>query len=178
VAYAKTGSIRKACAAAEVNRGSVHYWRQADRHWPQFEQMALDIYAERLVEEADRRAVKGNRRYKFTPKGEALIHPVTGEPYYEDTQSDLLLMFRLKALRPNEYRERTQVEHTGPGGGPVEVDLMADRLTSKLELLAQRVAAGPALPQAAGIGAGESPESSALDAEILPPADAAPGSEG
>ena len=36
--------------------------------------------------------------------------------------SDTLLIFMLKARRPEKYRERANVELTGQGGGPVELD--------------------------------------------------------
>ena len=33
-----------------------------------------------------------------------------------------VLMFRLKALKPATYRERSQVEHTGANGGPIAIE--------------------------------------------------------
>jgi hypothetical protein len=48
----------------------------------------------------------------------------TGKPVKVDEvpkMSDTLLIFLLKARRPEVYRERQQIQHTGPSGGPVEI---------------------------------------------------------
>ena len=34
--------------------------------------------------------------------------------------SDTLLIFMLKARKPDVYRERASIEHTGANGGPLE----------------------------------------------------------
>jgi hypothetical protein len=36
-----------------------------------------------------------------------------------EKNSDRLLMFLLKAHRPNKYKDRSAVEHSGDGGGPI-----------------------------------------------------------
>ena len=42
---------------------------------------------------------------KFSPKGEPIIDPRTGEQYYEHVHSDLLAIFMLKAAKPGKYRD-------------------------------------------------------------------------
>lgn len=39
-----------------------------------------------------------------------------------DRSATLLLIFRLKALRPHMYRDRVSLEHTGAGGGAIKVE--------------------------------------------------------
>lgn len=60
-----------------------------------------------MEEELHRRAVIGVKRKKFF-QGQAIIDPETDEPYYEREYSDTLLIFRLKALRPEKYRDNQQ----------------------------------------------------------------------
>lgn len=39
-----------------------------------------------------------------------------------DRSAATLLIFRLKALRPRKYRERTTIEHTGADGGAIKIE--------------------------------------------------------
>lgn len=100
----ETGSVTAACASISVGRTSA-YERRAER--PAFAEAwdsALDEYADKLEREADRRAVEGTTKpvfYQGFRCGEVQEY------------SDSLLMFRLKALKPDKYRERTQTEQTG-----------------------------------------------------------------
>jgi hypothetical protein len=44
------------------------------------------------------------------------------KPLYETKRSDNLLMFTLKARRPDKFRDNSRVEMTGAGGGPVKLE--------------------------------------------------------
>lgn len=90
---------RYICAAAKktgVHVSQVWRWRQEDEAFRKlFDEtriLAEQHIIAKLEDEADRRGMKS---------------------------SDTLLIFRLKALAPDKYRER--LEHSGPGGGPLEV---------------------------------------------------------
>ena len=61
--------------------------------------------------EVDRCAIEGVRREKFH-QGKPVIDPETGKPDYEHVYGDVLLIFRLKALRPEMYRERYEVKQS------------------------------------------------------------------
>jgi len=74
---------------------------------------------ERIEEEADRRAVEGT------------LEPV----FYQGFEcgqvrrySDTLLIFRLKALNPQKYRERASIEHTGKDGEKLIPETDPERL--------------------------------------------------
>ena len=56
-----------------------------------------------------RRPASGGARHKFH-QGKPVIDAETGEPDYEHVYSDVLLVFRLKALRREMYRERYEVK--------------------------------------------------------------------
>jgi len=57
---------------------------------------ALEFGTDRLEDEAVKRATKG--------------------------KSDVLLIFMLKARRPEKFRDRVSAEHSGPGGAPLLIE--------------------------------------------------------
>lgn len=78
-----------------------------------------EIQVERMEREADRRAVEGFDKGVY----------YEGERVDTERQfSDTLLIVRLKAKRPNVYRERTTVEHEG---GITNRVLQADPMTEE-----------------------------------------------
>ena len=109
-ALAEGAAVGVACAEAGYGRRTAYEYRDrydefADR-WDE----AVDTAVERLEAEADRRAVEGVLKPVFH-KGEVCGHI--------RVFSDNLLMFRLKALRPQKYRDNAslQVDQT-----PVDAD--------------------------------------------------------
>lgn len=126
---ADTGSVMHAVKVAKIARSAAYKARDADPEfaasWAEAEQIGVEL----MEAEARRRAVEGCKRpvfYKGKQCGAILEY------------SDTLLIFLLKAHKPEKYRERSQVEHTGKNGGPIQyadvtdADLDAEitRLTS------------------------------------------------
>jgi hypothetical protein len=105
----RCGFIVTACAGIVTDR-TFYLWRRADPDFAAAAEAAVARYVESLEQEADRRAVEGVPRGIYY-KGQLVAT--------EREYSDSLLMFRLKALAPERYRERQEV--TGPNGGPQEV---------------------------------------------------------
>lgn len=91
-AYAKIGCIWLAAKAANVAARSHYRWVKNDPRYAKAFEEAYAIATTRLEGEAYRRAMK---------------------------TSDTLLIFLLKGRKPEVYRER--FEHTGPGGGPIQI---------------------------------------------------------
>lgn len=127
MAYVETGgNVKLSAECAGVSRYMHYEWlheegEKGDRYREAFER-AKELRNEALEDEATRRAHEGLRKYKFKRDGTPILHPVTGEPYYEHEYSDLLLVFRMKGAMPERYRERH--EHTGQvGGNPVNVNI-------------------------------------------------------
>ncbi len=123
-AFGETGSITKASEAAGVDRREHYRWLKDDASYAERWAEADEELTTRLEAEAVRRAMEG------TP--EPVIHQgkvVTTVDRY----SDRLLELLLKARRPARYRERTTMEHTGPGGGPVKVMTWADTVVAAAE---------------------------------------------
>jgi len=96
-----TGQFNAAADSVAVAVGTLKRWRENDVSFDARCEQAREVYADTLEREADRRAVKGVSRDIYH-RGE-----VVGEKI---EYSDPLLMFRLKALRPDIYRENNKIE--------------------------------------------------------------------
>ncbi|API59627.1 hypothetical protein BSL82_10110 [Tardibacter chloracetimidivorans] len=129
-ALASTCSVAKACKAAGIeSRNTVYTWRAEDpdfaRRWEEAKKLGADV----LEDEAVRRAHDGTEEPVFY-QGEA-----TGTI---QRYSDTLLIFLLKGAKPDVYKDRVAAEHSGPNGGPIEVDDAAalDRVNAILSNIA------------------------------------------
>lgn len=118
-AFSKCGNVLRSCEAAGIGRATHYYWLEKDPDYVERYKIAETDAVDVLEKEAHRRAHDGLLRKKFTKSGEPIIDPETGEQYVEREYSDTLLIFLLKGLRPERYRER--YEHSGPGGAPLAV---------------------------------------------------------
>jgi hypothetical protein len=113
-ALAKTGNLSRSCSVAKVAPSTMYALRDKSEEFNTSIDKALIQAADVLEDEAMRRARDGLVRYKFY-KGEPIIDPRTGEPYYELEYSDTLLIFLLKGCNPVKYRENMQHEHRHGG---------------------------------------------------------------
>lgn len=89
----KGETITAAAKAAGICRRTAYSWRDSDKTFAEAWDDALEIGTEKLETEATRRAMES---------------------------SDTLLIFLLKARRPNVYRDRVSAELTGPNGAPLQ----------------------------------------------------------
>jgi hypothetical protein len=96
VSLAETGIVQTACLASGVDRRTAYRHKASDDEFGKSWDEAIEVSIEVLELEADRRARIG------------VAEPI----YYQGVQvgtvqkySDGLLMFRLKALKPEKYRE-------------------------------------------------------------------------
>ena len=113
-ALAKSGVIRDSARVARLSLNRVKRFRRKN---PKFEarvQQALEGYVTVLEKEADRRGIKGVKEPVFY-EGD-----ICG---YKKKYSEGLLQFRLKALAPEKYRERTDVKVEGDGDTHITVYL-------------------------------------------------------
>lgn len=85
-ALEECGSVKEACKAAEISRVYVYRMKREDSRFAERWEQALEAGADTLEDEARRRAMAG------VSKG-----------------SDVLLMFLLKGLRPQRWRESRAV---------------------------------------------------------------------
>lgn len=101
---ARRGNVSDACRAVDAPRQTMYDWRETDPAFAAAWDAALDEAADRMEREAFRRAVEGVDEPVFYQGDE-----VGSVRKYSDT----LLIFLLKAARPEKYRERTEVQASG-----------------------------------------------------------------
>lgn len=131
-ALRKTGNVRKAAELAKIRRNTPSdYFRQHPGSALEAEyREAVEEYADRLEEEADRRAFEGVDEPVYGRVGKDQDGQIGTIRKYSDT----LLIFRLKALRPDKYRER--YDHRLDIGRTLD-KLAAETGLPKEELLAE-----------------------------------------
>lgn len=109
-ALAAGSTVLLAAQEAGVNKTTAYRWRESDKDFAQAWDDALEEGTDRLEQEALRRARDGVSKPVFH-KGNVVGHV--------QEYSDTLAIFLLKARRPEVYRERASLEHTGPNGQPL-----------------------------------------------------------
>lgn len=113
-AIAAGRTLPEAAKAARMPVSTAYDQRARDsdfaRAWDDAARKGDDARVLQLEAEADRRAIEGVNEPVFH-EGRVCGH--------KRRYSDTLLIFRLKALRPDKYRERAEI--MGGGGGPLEV---------------------------------------------------------
>lgn len=109
-ALAETASVFAACRESGLARRTAYDWRAEDPDFAAAWDKALDIGTDALEDEATRRAFHGyDEPVHYKGKATSAIRKY----------SDTLLIFMLKARRPERFKERAAHELTGEGGGPV-----------------------------------------------------------
>ena len=120
-AFREVGMVRLACDVAKVGRSSHYRWLEGDAEYRKAFDMVKKDAADILEDEAVRRAIDGVERptgwYKGKPGG------------YVREYSDNLLMFLLKWIKPDKYKDRIQLK-----GGLATIDLnkLPDELIARI----------------------------------------------
>jgi hypothetical protein len=122
-AFKLTASITKAAAAAKCERGLHYRWLEEPEYAAAFE-AAKEEAAQSLEDEAVRRAHEGVSepviwQGQFTYETDSRGRRRLKKPLAVQKYSDTLLIFLLKGMRPEKYRESFKAEISGPGGGPI-----------------------------------------------------------
>lgn len=115
-------------AAEKANLDRVTFYRQrtTDEKFAAAWDEAVEHGTDLLEAEAQRRAIEGVDDFKVGPNGQF----VEFRKY-----SDTLLIFLLKARRPGKFRDNATVEHTGPGGGPIQTEETGVKATSLADVI-------------------------------------------
>lgn len=106
---AKRGIVADACKIAKVGRATVYKWREDDKEFADAWKEAVDIAIDTAEREAWRRAVEGVDKPLIGRVGKDQDGVITVIKEY----SDSILLRVLSANRPEKWRERSQIEHTG-----------------------------------------------------------------
>lgn len=107
---AETGNVSEAVKATTVSRRFVYDERERNAEFAAEWDDALDQASDVMEREALRRAVEGWDEPVFGSMGQGLG---SGQVGTVRKYSDTLLIFLLKGVRPEKYRERTDVRHSG-----------------------------------------------------------------
>lgn len=110
-------TISDACRAVGYTRSTVYVYKADDPKFADAWDEANEQAIERMEREADRRAIEGYDKP---------VYHLGVEVGSERRFSDTLLIFRLKAKRPDVYREKAEVSVTF-------VDELANRLDSAVK---------------------------------------------
>lgn len=108
-------SVRRACAAAGMARSTAYRRRADDPDFARAWDDAVEDGTDHLEDEMVRRAVEGIDKpvfYKGEPVGHVRVY------------SDTLLMFTLRARRPDKFKDRVAAEHSGKDGAPLTVNIL------------------------------------------------------
>jgi hypothetical protein len=98
MAFATTGRIQEAAAIAQCQRDAHYHWKATDPDYQAAFALAKEMAADVHEDEASRRALGWDEtRYADD-----------GTPYTLRKYSDTLLIVRLKALKPDQYRETSK----------------------------------------------------------------------
>ncbi len=100
-AYRSSGSVSLAAQEAKIARRTHYNWLESDSRYRKDFEEAQSEYIDTLEREVDRRAFEG----VDTPVFYQGMQVATVKRY-----SDRLAMFRLRALAPEKYVERSQVD--------------------------------------------------------------------
>lgn len=101
---ARRGNVSLAAAAVKIGRRTAYDTRDVDEAFRLAWDEAVDIATALMEEEGRRRAADGTLRPVF--QGGKLVGKVR-------EYSDTLLIFFLKARKPDVYRDRQSIEHSG-----------------------------------------------------------------
>lgn len=172
-AYAVCGEVSTAAKAAGLDRNQVYLKAKADPAVAQRFADAKAEFADSLKAEALRRAREGTRKLLFhqgapvyltrfkldengrperSEDGKPIVEyqvDENGRPIqaYESAFSDRLLLAMLAANAPDEYATKSNVQLTGAGGGPVQVDVPEKEIARRIAFLMHKgVIAARALP--------------------------------
>jgi hypothetical protein len=108
-ALARTGVVVEACRAAKVGRTSHYAWLKEDPQYAAAVEDAMEQAADLLEAEARLRATEGVEEPIIGRVGKDQDGVITTVR----KKSDTLLIFLLKGRRPEVFRERAEVRHTG-----------------------------------------------------------------
>lgn len=133
-ALARLGRVDLAAEETGIDRSVTYDWRKADPAFAAKWEVARQLGAEKLEDEAYRRGHDGVDKPVFQGGGQV----GTVREY-----SDTLLIFLLKGAMPHKYKDRVQNEHTGKDGGPIDLRTLTTEDLERLISIRRRVTTQP-----------------------------------
>jgi hypothetical protein len=112
-ALAQTGNVTLACAAAGWSPKTAYATRKSDKDFAEAWATATEVAADLVEAEMFRRAVHGVSEDVWHKPKEGSPEVIGQITRY----SDSLMQTLVKGLKPEKYRERSEVKHDAPKGG-------------------------------------------------------------
>lgn len=109
--FSDVASVSKACKKTKLARSTVYEWLKTNEDFKKRYNEACKVAVAALEDEAIRRAHEGTLRPVF--QGGKKVGTVR-------EYSDTLLIFLLKGLAPEKYKDRVHSEVTGKDGAPIQ----------------------------------------------------------
>lgn len=123
---ANGGHVQQACRSVGVSETCMREYAADDPDFQLAWDTVQDTNVERLEAEADRRAMGYEVHEPLSFRGE-----LTGDVKVTTQVSDTLLMFRLKALRPEKYRDGPGINKNGPQLSEEELDAALGKMIAR-----------------------------------------------
>jgi hypothetical protein len=114
---AESANVTESAKAASISRRTLYNWRAADADFAKAWDEANELGTDALEDEALRRGHQGVDEPVFFRGVEC-----GAVRRYSDT----LLIFMLKARRPDKFKDRVASEVSGPGGGPMLSEVVVE----------------------------------------------------
>lgn len=128
-AYARCGVIRAACRAARVGRTTYYEWTEFDPAFAAAAQIALTESGDRLEEHAIEWATVGLKTIKEVWERDGAGNLVLVRREHDRDRNATLLIFALKGAKPEKYRDRMDIHHSG---GPPPIKTLGDEAWAAL----------------------------------------------
>ena len=115
--FRQTGNITGSCEAADIPRSLYYVWTEHDEAFTRNVEQCKVEALDRMELEARRRAMEGVKKIR------GVYHEGHIVGYQEETEySDTLLIFLLKGLAPEKYRERQDISLVGSKGLKIVIE--------------------------------------------------------
>lgn len=138
-----TSNISAACKAAGIGRTAFYERRDSDPVFAAAAAEALETATDALELEARRRALEGVTKPIFGSGGKGVGSVQVGEV---QEYSDTLMIFLLKAHRPEKFRENVKHEHVGELKHEHEHQFTEEQRQQALDRIAARLGLAPVPP--------------------------------
>jgi hypothetical protein len=112
----RRGNVSDAARAATIDRTTAYLWRKNEPEFAAAWDEAIEAAIDSLEAEAWRRAAEGVEEPVIGRVGkdkDGIVRDADGLPLFVRKYSDSLMNTLLKAHRPEKYRERQDVQHSG-----------------------------------------------------------------
>ncbi len=122
-------TVESAARGVAIHRSTLYRLRDHNEDFRRSWDESWEAGIEALEDELRRRGFEGVEKPVFHSG------VVVGSVREFDTTAAI---FILKARKPEVYRDNARIEHTGPGGGPVQVESFREEFIRRIERLAAR----------------------------------------